>query len=724
MKKKLSFILILAAIAGIGWAVWATSVPSSWWNGGLVGYWSFDGQYTTSTAGTRDVSNNNNWGTFNGGVKPTAGIVGQALNFDGTDDYVDAGSGASLAITEAVTIEAWVKLDSLGVDRGIVATGDINAASSYNGPYSIGIVSDNTFVFETRHTTGDRHYWYTSAAWSANTWYHLIAVWNKTTGSKTFYVNGVSQSAGTSGGTGNMSTSLTALSATVKIGAALNSSGGITDYFPGIIDEVRIYNRALGADEVKQHYDQTRRNLKINQPSGTPPVGWWKMDEGTGQTVRDYSANANNGTMYWMSTSTSGGWVDGKVGKALNFDGVDDRVQTATGGVNLDNVGAITLSGWFYPDSTLTLGNQRVLIKDDGFNINITKGNTVTNSILCMAIVSPNYHRDDIDTSGGIGFNLSQWNYIACVWDGTDIKIYVNGVLSIDRANGSQATGNIVDSGANPTQFGTIGDEYYDGALDDWRVYNYARTADQIAADYRAGAYRTVIASSVPSSWWTDGLVGYWNFDGKNTTSTNGTRGTSGQNNWGTFNGGVKPTAGIVGQALSFDGTDDYVDVPDSPNWDLGSVFSITAWVKFNVIQYSHIVGTKTNDSGQDNPGWLFEYNTNNTLMFNYATGLGVWPIQVSNSWTPSTGVWYFVAVARDSANDIRMFVDGVQIGTTANDADSITSTPSLKIGGITSGVTQIYTNGLIDEVRIYNRALSADEIMQHYQQSRRNIKL
>ena len=166
------------------------------------------------------------------------------------------------------------------------------------------------------------------------------------------------------------------------------------------------------------------------------------------------------------------------------------------------------------------------------------------------------------------------------------------------------------------------------------------------------------------------------------------------------------------------------MDVPDSPNWDLGSVFSITAWVKFNVIQYSHIVGTKTNDSGQDNPGWLFEYNTNNTLMFNYATGLGVWPIQVSNSWTPSTGVWYFVAVARDSANDIRMFVDGVQIGTTANDADSITSTPSLKIGGITSGVTQIYTNGLIDEVRIYNRALSADEIMQHYQQSRRNIKL
>ncbi|MFH0959056.1 MAG: hypothetical protein V1897_10175, partial [Pseudomonadota bacterium] len=72
--------LIAIAIAGYFiYGAFATSNPHTWTNG-LVGYWSFDGQYTTSTAGTRDTSGQNNWGTFNGGVKPVPGIVGQGLS--------------------------------------------------------------------------------------------------------------------------------------------------------------------------------------------------------------------------------------------------------------------------------------------------------------------------------------------------------------------------------------------------------------------------------------------------------------------------------------------------------------------------------------------------------------------------------------------------------------------------------------------------------------------
>ncbi|MDD2801664.1 MAG: hypothetical protein PHE96_09425, partial [Methylococcales bacterium] len=91
MDKKIIIIfgvVIALAIAGYFiYSAFATSNPHSWTNG-LVGYWSFDGQYTTSTDGTKDVSGNGNWGTFNGGVKVAGGVSGQAVFLDGGDDYV------------------------------------------------------------------------------------------------------------------------------------------------------------------------------------------------------------------------------------------------------------------------------------------------------------------------------------------------------------------------------------------------------------------------------------------------------------------------------------------------------------------------------------------------------------------------------------------------------------------------------------------------------------
>lgn len=160
--------------------VLATSNPHTWTNG-LVGYWSFDGRYTTSTAGTRDVSNNSNWGTFSGGVKPVGGISGQALSFDGVDDYIDAGNGASLNFgTGDFSIEAWAyPTGTAGTDYFI--TKDDGTAT-------------NQIALRVATATGLVGGWIGGASFNGtidtrNTWHHIVVT--RASGAVKMYDNAI-----------------------------------------------------------------------------------------------------------------------------------------------------------------------------------------------------------------------------------------------------------------------------------------------------------------------------------------------------------------------------------------------------------------------------------------------------------------------------------------------------------------------------------------------------
>ena len=86
------------------------------WTDGLVGYWSFDGQdmdWSSSTAEALDRSGNSNNGDVKNGAKSAIGKVGQAMEFDGSDDYVDVPDADNLDVT-SVTLSAWVKSDTAG----------------------------------------------------------------------------------------------------------------------------------------------------------------------------------------------------------------------------------------------------------------------------------------------------------------------------------------------------------------------------------------------------------------------------------------------------------------------------------------------------------------------------------------------------------------------------------------------------------------------------------
>ncbi|MBI4119904.1 MAG: LamG domain-containing protein, partial [Parcubacteria group bacterium] len=201
-----------------------------------------------------DFSGQGNTGTLtNGPTWTTSGRLGKALSFDGSNDYVNVGTPSVLSITSNLTISLWFKISSL-----TVANNPHLAGKGYNGTntaYGFGFnqlgigPSNNTGALSIATYNGVANGAYTSRVFSSsdNNWTHAVAVWD---GSQwRLYVNGVQD-------TNTQGTQTAPYSSTAKfyIGAQ-DSNGSNIRFFNGLIDEVRIYNRALSAAEVLQLYN-------------------------------------------------------------------------------------------------------------------------------------------------------------------------------------------------------------------------------------------------------------------------------------------------------------------------------------------------------------------------------------------------------------------------------------------------------------------------------------
>jgi len=237
MDKKIGFwgmIFVLGLFFGISNDALAEE--------GLVGLWHFDeGRGTT----VDDSSANYNDGTIHGATW-TEGKYGSALQFDGEGNYVDCGNDASLNITESITIEAWVNFNGLKWVNSIVEKG----AQPENKLYWLYRWDDekrNEWAFnfgngETRESIS-----YPSSV-TVNTWYHIVATFDK--GEAKIYVNGEKKAEQTSSITSLDTTGYNAL-----IGAYCSyRSTSPGHFFNGTIDEVIIYNQALTAEEIHNHY--------------------------------------------------------------------------------------------------------------------------------------------------------------------------------------------------------------------------------------------------------------------------------------------------------------------------------------------------------------------------------------------------------------------------------------------------------------------------------------
>jgi len=219
MCKKLFFLISIIMLLGL---------DTNTANAALVSHWEFD---EGSGNIAYDSINGNNGNIY--GATWTTGIIGGALDFDGVDDYVKTLNNifTNAHLAAGATLSAWFKTDSsnygyVADDEGYLALG----VNLYTHPNKLLGTAD-----------GGVHIYYSSSNVNDNLWHHVAIVWDGTNTS-ILYLDGVSESFGTSGPpTPNIKNRPFTIGVHSTISAYLN----------GIIDDVRIYNHALSQSEIQ-----------------------------------------------------------------------------------------------------------------------------------------------------------------------------------------------------------------------------------------------------------------------------------------------------------------------------------------------------------------------------------------------------------------------------------------------------------------------------------------
>ncbi len=446
----------------------------------------------------------------------------------------------------------------------------------------------------------------------------------------------------------------------------------------------------------------------VKPPNNFGLLGYWSLNEGMGTSVGDSSGGGHTGTFV-----NSPAWVDGKRGKALDFVSASQQRVVVSGLLGSPSVA--TLSAWVNLDG----GSPHATA--------VAIGNYVTLHARSFGDIEGAYYR------GGSQWNYMRaggdiagtgWRHIVYVADpsNSDQRLYLDGVL-IASDTLSDA---IVWSGLHPNT--TIGDnsdpilEYFlDGRVDEVRIYNRPLTTAQIMELYRAsaGSFAHNGSTLVSGEALSRGLVGHWTMDGMDVTDK--VYDKSGNGSDGYFYNGATSSArvpGKIGQAFYAVGANNAgVHVGAGSSLDITGDITISAWIK-------------PTSYGPSNRGRIFDKNDPNAAvgygMFidnqNIAAGLGFGGDNFNmpgTNWVNSNpnvialNTWQHVAVTYTPTGLATFYVNGVQSGSTVI-PDAPNASPAIPAAiGRRNFDTGRNFDGAIDDVRVYNRMLTAAEIKQ-----------
>ncbi len=640
-------------------------------------------------------------GTFGSGTSAptwtTSGKFGNALSFDGSNSYISLGNNNALSITGDLTISAWIKPTSVS------STYEIIGRQTYVREYAMGITANEIYLIFGDGSSFNANYLSIGASLTANTWQQVTAVRDTTKLIERFYVNGKYISQNT------YSVGVSSSSNFTEIGRRDASNYK----FSGLIDDVKIYNYALTPDEVKQDYNRgssfvagstnqtigsTTTSLDYCIPGDTsacsPPIAEWEMDEGNGSIIYDTSGTGNTGA--FGSGSSAPTWTSGKTGAGLSFDGVDDYINAT--GLNVTG-GNYTFEFWAKPDT--------IHSSTSDFFIDIETGRFV------LGRNSNKYQFYDgswKDYGSGVSYSpyINSWHHYAFIFNAsnTTTYLYIDGVLL-----GSNSTYSSKNIGGTIALMSRYNNTTYQqkGYLDQFKIYNYARTPAQVALDYNRGG---------PAGWWKldecQGSVAYDSSGIGNTgTITIGASGS--QNTLGTCQVGTSAawTTGATGKwnsSLNFDGTDDYISVADTSSLSPTTSVTVSGWVKSSTGGSTIGVITK-GVSGNEYDYMLYFTSSGSSVDFYIKNSSGT-ADNIGNyslNWADST--WHHY-VATFDGDLMKLYIDGLLKSSKDTSLTNIRDSANpLQIGkGYTSQL-----NGQIDDVRIYNYALTAEQIRQLY---------
>ncbi len=295
-------------------------------------------------------------------TQTTMNTPGNALAFDGVDDYVDCGDLPAFATTNIKTMEAWVKFSNLSADQEIISK-SIGSNGMEMLIYNLGTGNPNLCFFCMNGTVVS-YVSYPASNFQTGVWYHLAAVWDGTKENMRLYVNGASVGSRTDAG--NINTGgVNNPAASLKIGQW--SQAGTNRFFTGSIDEVRIWSVPRTQPQIQgSMYD-------IVSPT-TGLEGYYKFDLGSAGTgnsgvnsLYDVSGNYRPGTLNnFLLSGTASNWVEsyGMV------------VPTATAATS---IGSTTFTAnWTAPGVGTVDNYQLYVARDAAFTQPVTGYNPLT----------------------------------------------------------------------------------------------------------------------------------------------------------------------------------------------------------------------------------------------------------------------------------------------------------------------------------------------------------
>ena len=515
------------------------------------------------------------------------------------------------------------------------------------------------------------------------------------------------------------------------------------DTFLKVLDDIDGQTRPgdwdIGADQYFGAIANSKNSTPANLENGL--IGYWSFDSpdttwtsDTTGTTDDLSGNNYDGTLTNMSQSSSPS--NGKVGQAFDFDGVDDYVSA--GDINeLDGASQLTLSAWVYR----TNGTNGINIEKSS-NTLYAFGINITSQIFFKVANTQN-------ASGYLSFSNRGWVHLVMVFDGTQtgnenrLKGYINNVpqtLSWWGGYDVPATTQVGNSANLLMGRSDAYDVYSKGKIDEVRIYNRALSVDEVGQLYQSGASKMQPNSvlSKPAGL-ASGLVGHWSFNGPDTAWTSATAGTtndlSGNGHTGTLTNmsrSASPALGKLGQALKFDGVNDCVDAGSASSLDdiqiSGTGLTASMWVKNN--QYTNSQPMLIGKGNANYNGYWHLFLDNNDPSIRFMKDFsGSSDLSVRADY-PNTYLGQFKHIVltwdgSSSASNVHFYIDGLEVSKTSSvDGDgSAVSDAALNISiGLSVIDSTLPFNGLMDDARIYNRVLSADEVADLYRTGQMKI--
>ncbi len=410
---------------------------------------------------------------------------------------------------------------------------------------------------------------------------------------------------------------------------------------------------------------------------GDRPAAYWRLDETGSITAADETGHGHSGSYQGSYLQDANPLIGTGTSVGLTGGYID------VGGWDWDPGDALTLEAWIESDST---GSQYII--SDRSGTSWSHQLRIDGGVLEFWIAGGN---GEVSAEWS-GFSTNTLYHVVGTYDGATMRLFVNGE---EKASASQ-------TGKNNTDYGTFigaasgGSSAFSGRLDEIAVYEHALTAFQVRRHYWSGQgyveYPLEVRTSTP--------VAYWRLDEAGSTTA---ADETGNGHSGSYQGSYAQEAApliATGTAVSFTGG--YIDV-GGWDWDPGDALTLEAWIESDSTGSQYIISDRSGTS------WSHQLRIDGgVLEFWIAGGNG----EVSAEWSGfSTNTLYHVVGTYDGAT-MRLFVNGEEKASASQTGKNNTNNGTF-IGAASGGSSAF--SGRLDEVAVYERALTAMEVRRHH---------